>query len=326
MSLSSTSTSDSPRIVVVGSINMDLVVPCARLPRPGETVFGETLHEVPGGKGANQAVAAARLGARVSMVGRVGGDAFATTLRRHLEQEGVQVDFVQPTVDTPSGVAIVSVDSTGENSITIIPGANAKLTPDDVTAAADGIRQADLLMLQLEIPLPTVLAAIDLAKQFDIPVLLDPAPAPATCDPRLLQVDLLCPNELETEAITQRELTSDESIEQATRQLHASGARTAIITLGSRGAVVCEETGNVQWVPACKVDAVDSTAAGDAFAAALAVQIAIGRPVRDAVAYGCAAGALAASRLGAQVSMPTAKEVDELLATVDHVRSENSRR
>jgi ribokinase len=302
-----------PRIVVAGSINMDLVVRSARLPRPGETVTGRETRELPGGKGANQAVAAARLDAEVFMIGRVGDDGFGERLRAGLQREGIDLSHVAVTPNCASGLAIVAVEDSGENAITVIPGANGRLTADDVTAASDLIRSADVLLLQLEVPLETVLPAIELAVEFDTQVILDPAPAPTAFPARLLAVDVACPNETEAAVITGIRIRSLDDANNAALRLHAMGARHAVITLGSQGAVVCGPDGWLEHVPSFTVETVDSTAAGDAFAAALGVGLAQGRPVSVAVRYACAAGALATTRAGAQPSMPTAVAVRQFV-------------
>jgi ribokinase len=298
-----------PRIVVVGSINMDLVVRSARLPRRGETVIGRESLELPGGKGANQAVAAARLDADVWMIGRVGDDGFGERLRTGLKQDGIDITHVVVTPNCASGLAVVAVEDSGENSITVIPGANGRLTPDDVMAASDLIRQADVLLLQLEVPLEAVLLAIELAVEFDTQVILDPAPAPTSFPAKLLGVDVACPNETEAAAITGIRIASPDDAKNAALRLHAMGSRHAVITLGKQGAVVCGPDGWLEHVPSFAVEAVDTTAAGDAFAAGLGVGLAQGKPVSAAVRYACAAGALATTRHGAQPAMPTAADV-----------------
>ncbi|HUE14855.1 MAG TPA: ribokinase, partial [Planctomycetaceae bacterium] len=221
-----------PRIVVAGSINMDLVVRSARLPRPGETIIGRETQELPGGKGANQAVAAARLEANVAMIGRVGDDGFGERLRAGLQQEGVDVTRITVTPRCASGLAIVAVEASGENAITVIPGANGRLTADDVRAASDLIRDADVLLLQLEVPLKTVLTAIELARQYQTLVILDPAPAPASFPPSLLSVDVACPNETEAAALTGVPITNLGDATRAALRLRELGTRYAVITLG----------------------------------------------------------------------------------------------
>jgi ribokinase len=316
----------SPRIAVVGSINADLVVRCARLPRPGETISARDVSEVPGGKGANQAVAAARLGAEVAMIGRVGDDAFGQRLINGLQENGVDVEFVQATPDCVSGLAIVAVEDSGENSIMVVPGANGRVTPADVLAAGEVIRRADSVLVQLEVPLETTIAAIKLARDCGTPVILDPAPAPAptlydnqsAILAELLQVEVACPNEAEALALTNVRIETVADAEQAACCLRSLGPKYGIVTLGARGAVFCEPDTRPLLVPAFNIQVVDTTAAGDAFAAALAVRLAQGAAISEAVRFACAAGALAASRPGAQPAMPTLSDVDSLFSRVDH--------
>jgi ribokinase len=310
-----------PRICVVGSINADLVVRCGRLPRPGETISARDVTEVPGGKGANQAVAAARLGADVTMIGRVGDDAFGQRLRNGLQENGVGVEYVLTTSECASGLAIVAVEDSGENAIMVVPGANGRLTPADVHAAGELIRRADVLLLQLEVPLETTIAAIQLARGCGTPVILDPAPAPTLDDnhsamlAELLKVEVACPNEAEALALTNVRIETVADAEQAACCLRSLGPKYGIVTLGAQGAVLCEPDTRPILIPAFDVRAVDTTAAGDAFAAALAVRLAQGAVIAEAVRFACAAGALAASRPGAQPAMPTAQAVADLMAS-----------
>jgi ribokinase len=308
-----------PRIAVVGSINADLVVRCARLPRPGETLSARDASEVPGGKGANQAVAAARLGADVTMIGRVGDDAFGERLRNGLEENGVGIDRVLTTPDCASGLAIVAVEDSGENAILIVPGANGRLTPADVIAASGAIREADMLLVQLEVPLETTIAAIKLARDCGTPVILDPAPAPLLGEKDsatladLLRVDVACPNEAEALALTNVKIETVADAEQAACCLRSLGPKYGIVTLGARGAVLCEPDSRPALIAAFPIDAVDTTAAGDAFAAALAVRLAQKTAIAEAMRFACAAGSLAASRHGAQPAMPELEEVSALM-------------
>jgi ribokinase len=309
-----------PRIAVVGSINADLVVRCARLPRPGETISARDVSEVPGGKGANQAVAAARLGAEVTMIGRVGDDAFGQRLRTGLQENGVGVDWVLSTPNCASGLAIVAVEDSGENSILVVPGANGRLTPADVLAASEVIREADVLLVQLEVPFDTTIAAIQVARACGTPVILDPAPAPAFGEDQsmlaeLLRVEVACPNEAEALALTNVQIATVADAERAACCLRSLGPKYGIVTLGARGAVLCEPDSSPLLIPAFNIRAVDTTAAGDAFAAALAVRLAQREPMSEAARFACAAGAVAASRAGAQPAMPTLSEVESLLAT-----------
>ena len=300
----------SPRVVVVGSVNMDVVARVETLPRPGETLAGRELVTNPGGKGANQAVAAARLGAEVSFVGRVGADGFGVDLRRTLEEAGVDCRQLETISGVASGTALIHVDRHGENAITVIPGANACLTPRDIKEARPVIEEADVILLQLEIPLETAVAVIDEAHDLGVPVILDPAPAPRTVDGRLCRVDVLTPNETEATALTGDASTSAEATAEALRR---AGAHHVVLKRGAAGAVVLDESGTISSVPAFSVSPVDTTAAGDAFTAALAVRWASGVPLAQAVRFGCAAGALATTKIGAQSAMPRYDEVLSLL-------------
>lgn len=299
-------------VVVVGSINMDLIAPVAGLPAAGQTVSGRELLESPGGKGANQAVAAARLGARVSFIGRIGDDGFGVRLGEGLRGEQIDTRAVRTTENCSSGVAIVCVEDAGENTIVVIPGANGCLSPADIAQAEHVIASADVLLVQLETPLETVAAAVETARQHGVLTVLDPAPAPSALPDTLLAVDVICPNESEAAALTGIPIASRGDAEHAARLLRERGARHAVITLGRRGALVCGPSGT-EHVPSFPVPAIDATAAGDAFAAALGVAYAETGELRQGIAWGCAAGALAASRLGAQLAMPTREEVIRLL-------------
>ncbi len=302
-----------PRIIVVGSINMDLVYRTHQLPRPGETISGHSFRQIPGGKGANQAVAAARLGADVSMVGRVGDDGFGTLLINGLVQEQINVQHVTVTRNTSSGLAVIGVEDSGQNSIAVIPGANGLVTPDDVLAAKAIFENADVLLLQFEIPLPAIQQAITLARQHGLKIILDPAPACAEVPREILQVDITCPNETEAGALSGLPVHSISDAMVAAQRICEMGIPLSIVTLGSQGAVVCDGT-LCQKIPPFAVQTIDSTAAGDAFAAALGIAIAKKRQPFDAVRFACAAGAIAASQPGAQPSMPTRTAVESLLA------------
>lgn len=301
------------RIVVVGSLNMDLVVGAPKIPAPGETVIGGDLQTFPGGKGANQAVAAARLGAQVAMVGRVGDDAFGAQLKQTLENDGVDLAYVQNTAVTPSGVALIVVDAAGQNSIVVASGANMRLTPADVEAAAPAIRAADVLVLQLESPLETVQRAAELARAHGVTVILNPAPARPLPPELLALVDVIIPNESETAALTGLPVTSADELTAAADRLRAQGVGMVILTLGARGALLAT-AGGVRRFPAFPVDqVVDTTAAGDAFVGGLATAVAEKQPLDAAIAWGNAAGALAVTRAGAQPSLPTRAAVEALL-------------
>jgi ribokinase len=300
-------------IVVVGSLNMDLVIRSPRIPQPGETIIGGEFHTVPGGKGANQAVAAARLGARVSMVGRVGKDAFGGTLLENLAADGIDHDLVVQDGQAATGVALIVVDDNGENSIVVASGANMHLTLADVEAAEAVIAAADVLILQLEVPLDCVIRSSELAHAHGVKVVLNPAPARPVPAQLLSMVDVLVPNESETALLTGLPVSTQSEAATAARELLKSGAGTVILTLGDRGALPARE-GEMQVIPAFDVEAVDTTAAGDAFVAGLAVALAEGQGLQEAVRRGNAAGGLAATKLGAQPSLPTRQALERMLA------------
>lgn len=300
-------TNASPRIAVCGSINMDLVVRTERLPAAGETRLARSLSEIPGGKGANQAVAIARLGMNVSMLGAIGDDGFATTLLQGLQGNGV--DTVSVLVSPgASGVAVVAVDDFGQNSILVIPGANGRVGPEAVDAWESVLQECDWLVLQLEIPLETVQYAIGIARRLGKQILLNPAPAPVSLDASLLQVDIFCPNQTEAEAILNTKILSREDGLSAVIALLQRGPKAVVITLGCEGAVIGDSDG-VDWIPAHTVTAVDTTAAGDAFIGALVTRIAQGANLRDACRFATAAAAHAVTVAGAQPSLPSWSQV-----------------
>ena len=301
-------------IVVVGSLNMDLVVRAPHIPVPGETVLGSDFGTFPGGKGANQAVAAARQGARVTFVGRVGADAFGQQLVTGLEAEGIDTRYVGVEEDAATGVALITLDSAGENSIVVAPGANHALTCRHIQESEAAFRGADLLLLQLETPLASVQTAAQQAKAHGVGVVLNPAPAQALPPGLLALVDVLIPNETELALLTGLPVDSLERIEDAARTLLVQGVGSLVVTLGGRGALTLEQNQPAIHVPAFAVEVVDSTAAGDSFAGAFSVALAEGTSLHAAAGRGCAAGALATTRLGAQPSIPTKAEVDQLMA------------
>ena len=307
----------SPKIAVLGSINIDLVARCDTLPAAGETLSAHSFAEIPGGKGANQAVAASRAGGDVSMIGRVGDDAFAERLQANLVGDGVDCRAVQSTADSSSGLAMIAVDAKGQNQIVVVAGANGQVTAQDIDRFADVLGSCDALLLQLEVPLETVVRAITIAKSAGIKVILDPAPAPTTEVPdSLFDVDLICPNETEAAALSGCMVAENlASIEAVARELHARGAGAVAITLGDRGVLLFDGR-TCSNIDALQVDAVDSTAAGDAFAGALAVRWVETGSLLEAAHWGNAAGALSASRAGAQPSMATRKEIERFAEQV----------
>ena len=302
------------KVVVVGSINMDLVARSQRIPHAGETVIGGDFRTVPGGKGANQAVAAARMGAQVTMLGRVGVDAFGGLLLDNLSGSGVDITHIPRDPQAASGIALIMVDDAGMNSILVAPGANSLLSPADIDAAEDVIAAAQVMLLQLEIPLETVVRAVQIGHAHGVKVVLNPAPAPPGCLPPELTrlVDVLVPNEFEAALLTGLPVDSDEQIWAAAAALRASGAANVIITLGGRGALLASAAG-FQHFPAFPVKPVDTTAAGDAFVGSLGAALAEGHPLEEAMRWGSAAGALSTTKKGAQPSLPQRGEVEDLL-------------
>ena len=303
-----------PPLVVVGSSNTDMVVVSQRIPQPGETITGGRFVMAAGGKGANQAVAAARLGAQVAFIARVGADLFGQQALEGYRREGIDTQFVLRDPDQHTGVALILVDQHGENSISVASGANAALTPADVDQAADCIRAARALLLQLETPLPTVCRAAAIAAQAGVSVILDPAPAPdQPLPPELLScVDFLTPNETEAQHPTGLAVHDEPSARSAADCLLRMGPKHVLITLGAKGALLAGPVG-MHMIPAFKIQARDTTAAGDAFNGGLGAALAEGLPVTEAIRVAAAAGALAASRMGAQPSLPTRVELEDFL-------------
>ena len=301
-------------IVVIGSLNMDLVVQTQKAPAAGETRAASAFTTIPGGKGANQALAAARLGGQVAMVGRVGEDTFGAQLINGLTAEGIDASQVRRLPGVSSGVALIVVEASGENRILIVPGANGQLTPADVEDVSELISQAGCLVLQFEIPLPTVQHAIQKANQHNVPVLLNPAPAYPLAAEWLERVDTLVLNEVESGMLTGLEVHDPHSAAAAARQLLRGRTRLVAVTLGAQGAVAVTPRAALH-IPAFQVKVVDTTAAGDSFIGALAVALVRGDDLPASLAYASAAGALAVTRIGAQSSIPTQAEVNEFLVS-----------
>ena len=306
-----------PAIVVVGSLNMDFVVSVARLPQPGETVLGSDFQMIPGGKGANQACAAGKLAASrigVRMVGRVGYDPFADHLKASLAAAGVDVSAVHATRSQPTGVALIWVDKAGQNSIVVASGANHALAAADVEAMRPVLRGASYALFQLETPLDTVAAALEIARLEGARTILDPAPARALPAELMQQVDILTPNETEASILLGRAAAavSMHDAPEIARALLAMGPKSVVLKLGSQGCYYSD--GATALVsPAFKMEVRDTTAAGDTFNAALAIALAEGRAMEDALRFANAAAAISVTRLGAQASAPARAEVEELL-------------
>jgi ribokinase len=301
------------QIVVVGSLNMDVVCRVARAPEAGETVLGEDASFVAGGKGANQAVAAARLGGNVHMVGRVGTDSFGERMREGLRSEGIDVSHVG-TDDVTSGVALILVEAGGQNRITVAPGANARLTPAHVAAAAPLWPRDGLLLLQLETPLDTVTAAIDHAHHAGLKVILNPAPAQPLPPAWWNRIDVLVPNETEAALLTGMPLNGEAGARIAARELRRRGVRCVLVTLGELGVLLVDEAGE-RLIAAPRVTALDTTAAGDTFTGALAVAMGEGLDLDAAARFAVRAAALSVTRRGAQTSIPYRTEVAVSSAT-----------
>jgi len=300
------------RVVVVGSSNTDMVVKAARIPQPGETVLGGEFVMVPGGKGANQAVAAARLGAEVTLVARLGDDLFGEASMRNFREAAIRTEAIVRDPDAASGVALILVDAGGENAIAVAPGANARLMPADVDRAEAAIRAADVVVLQLEVPLETVLHTLRLAKRHGRRVILNPAPAAPVPDEALAMVDILTPNETEAEMLLGGGAAGLGGIAATAEALRAKGVGTVIVTLGREGAFVVGEAGSFH-VAGRHVEAVDTTAAGDAFTGALACALGEGRALAPALEFATAAAALSVTQMGAQSSLPDRAAVEALL-------------
>lgn len=299
-------------IIVFGSINMDLVVHAPHLPKPGETLSGTTFHTTPGGKGANQAVACARLGAITHMVGRVGGDGFGNELIMNLSAYGVDINGIGIDQDTPSGVALIEIDAKGENSIIVVPGANGIVGDRDLNHLSKILPHAKVLLLQLEIPLKSVIKAAEMASAQGVTVILDPAPAQALPEELFRLVDIITPNTTEASVLTGRFIETPSDAHQAAQDLLERGVNNVIIKMGAQGAYLENKAG--RWIyPAFPVKAIDTVAAGDAFNGGLAVALSEGIAIEKAMLWGVASGAIAVTRSGAQTAMPIRAEVLELI-------------
>ena len=300
-------------IVVYGSINIDLTAYTPTLPIAGETLLGHSYLMSLGGKGANQAVASARLGAEVSLIGHVGDDTFGRRALQQLNGYGVDVSRVETLTDHGTGLAVISVDDNGENTIIVLSGANMCFDENDVERFRDLLRKAQVLLMQLEVPVGADLAVAKIARAEGVKVILDPAPAAQLPDELYYIADIMTPNEVETEILVGIRPSSLDEAAEAANRLRDRGLDTAVITLGSGGTYCASGSDNIH-LPAFQVDTVDTVAAGDAFAGGLAVAISEGLPINQALKWGAAAGALCTTRAGASVAMPDRDEVVKLLA------------
>lgn len=302
----------APKVVVLGNINQDFVMKAERMPRPGETLLGTDLKFVAGGKGANQAVTAARLGAETALIGRVGQDAFGPLLVENLRREGVETRHVSMDDEVATGTAFIVLSPDGQNSILSVGGANLACLPRLVQDASPFIRHADIALVQFAVPLESVELYIKLATEANVPVLLDPTPAMGTMPANWQQATIMTPNETEAEFVVGYEITDNVTAAQAGRQMHEQGVRTAIVKRGPAGCIVCDDDG-CRLIGGYTVEVCDTTGAGDAFAAGLGVAVAEGLAINQAIAFANACGALACTRFGAQPSLPRRQEVEQLL-------------
>ena len=300
------------QVTVVGSFMYDLVATVPRRPKTGETLVGNTFGMFLGGKGANQAIAASRAGSKVTMVGRLGNDFFGKQFLEKFSREGINTDFVTQDDENGTGVAMPLIDASGDNSIVIIPQANMALTVDNINQAQSTIADADVLVMQCEVPMDANQRAAEIAKQNDTLVILNPAPAQLIPDQILKLVDIIIPNEIETETLTGLPTKTEDEVLVAGRNLLSKGVETVILTLGDRGSLLLNEDGE-KLIPAFDVSVVDTTAAGDSFCGVLAASLANGISINLSVEIANAAGALAVTKLGAEPSLPQRDAIDELL-------------
>ncbi len=299
-------------IVVIGSSNTDMIIKMPRIPKPGETILGGKFNTAAGGKGANQAVAAARAGGDVTFVARVGNDMFGRQAKEGFKKDNINVDHVLTDTEEPSGVALIFVDDKGENSIAVASGANAQLSVKDVENAQDAILSADVLLMQLETPIETIRTAAGIAQDRGVKIILNPAPAQLLDNELLSMLDILTPNETEAELLTGIKVTDITSAQKAGNILLEKGLDIVIITLGSQGALLVtdEET---ELISGFKVDTMDTTAAGDTFNGALAVGLAEGKELKESIRFANAAAALSVTKLGAQPSAPSRNDIEKML-------------
>lgn len=300
------------KITVIGSLNMDLVVRSPKAPQAGETIAGTDFHMIPGGKGANQAVAASRAGANVHMVGCVGADAFGPVLLDSLHQAGVDIESVLSLTDLSTGTATIIVEDSGENRIIIVPGANGCVTSEQIDELWPEIQQSDTILLQFEIPLETVFHVIRRAKHDDMRVIVNPAPAYKIPADILAMITCLIVNEKEAAMISGQPVSDVDSAFNAAEAIHSLGVETVIVTLGAAGAILFNGTAHLHQ-PANKVEVVDTTAAGDTFVGSYAAALLDGKSSKEALHFATAAACLAVTRLGAQPSIPFKEKVDEFI-------------
>lgn len=306
------------KIVVVGSCNTDMVIKADRLPVPGETILGGTFFMNPGGKGANQAVAAARMGGNVTLISKTGNDVFGKQSVMLYTAENIKTDYIFSDPKHPSGVALITVDAQGENCIVVASGANASLSPSDIDKASAEIESSDLILMQLEIPIETVEYVAEKAQKKDIKVILNPAPARALSDNLLKNLYIIIPNKSEAEILSGIKVTDIESAKLAANIISSKGVNIVVITLGSQGALI-KEYDDFLFVDALKVEALDTTAAGDTFCGAVCVGLSEGKSILDSVKLAARAAAITVTRMGAQSSIPYRSELSSL--DVEHLKT-----
>lgn len=296
------------RILVIGSSNTDMTIKSDNLPLPGQTILGGRFVMGPGGKGANQAVAAKRLGGNVEFICKVGHDIFGKNAADGYKKEGIDISHILYSTE-PSGVALILVDKTGENVISVAPGANGDLSVEDIESIANVIKEADYLILQLEIPTDAVIRAAKIAHEAGVYVILNPAPACKLPNELFQYISLITPNQTETELMTGVKLINEQSFITAVENFNRMGVKDVIITLGSKGSLVCYD-GKNEFVPAIKVDAVDATAAGDTFCGAVCVALSQGKNLKEAAVFATKAASLTVQKMGAQDSIPSITDIN----------------
>jgi ribokinase len=304
----------SKNIVVVGSSNTDMIIKTDKIPKPGETVIGGKFYKAAGGKGANQAVATSRAGGNVTFIASIGNDVFGEEAIKGFSDDGINTEYIKNDSGEASGIALILVDSKGENSIAVASGANLKLHESDLEDIHSNITNADVLLMQLEIPIETVQAAAKIAYSAGVKVILNPAPAQALSDDLLKCISVLTPNETEAELLTGVEVNNENDAKKAAKILLEKGVELVIITLGSNGALVATKEDS-KLIPGFKVDATDTTAAGDVFNGALAVAISENKGLHDSIKFAHAAAAISVTRMGAQPSAPQRDEIQKMLET-----------